>query len=182
MNWFKRANEYLGYHGSPKDFQEFSYNFMGTNGTSEGFGFYFTNKEDIARGYANNGGVVKKALLTINKPLNPKKLSITPSSFANFLRALDPDGQGYLSNWGESDLEGYERVLRKAVQGEMSGISNDVDLISSVIQASGRNAEHINSLLKQVLGYDGIIISKPDWGNGITIYVVFDNSQIKYTD
>ena len=36
MNWYKQSQQYIGYHGTPKDFQEFSYEFMGTNGTSEG--------------------------------------------------------------------------------------------------------------------------------------------------
>lgn len=179
MNWFKRANTYIGYHGSSKDFQEFSYEFLGTNGTAEGFGFYFTSSEQIARGYAN-GGVVKKAQLTINKPLNYTKLTITPSNFAKFLKALDPDGQGYLSNWGESDFEGYRNVLNRAVKEEIKGVTNDVDLISSVIQGSGRNAEAINRILKQTLGYDGIIVENPSWGNGQVIYIVFDNSQIRY--
>ena len=45
MNWFKKANSYLAYHGSPQDFKEFSYEFMGNTGTAEGFGFYFTSVE-----------------------------------------------------------------------------------------------------------------------------------------
>lgn len=182
MNWFKKAKQYVGYHGSPKEFQEFSYEFLGSNGTSEGFGFYFTNSEQVAKNYAR-GGYVKKAVLTINKPLSFTKLTISPASFSLFLRTLDPDGQGYLSNWGESDFEGYENLLRTAVREEMSGVDNDVDLISSIIQASGRNAEEVNKILFSTLGYDGIIINNPSWGNmdePQIIYIVFSNNQIRY--
>jgi len=177
MNWYKTANSYIAYHGTPHDFQEFSYKYLGTNGTAEGFGFYFTSNKSIAEGYAE-GGVVKKVILNINKPLNYRRLTISPMEFSSFLEELDPDGNGYLTNWGESDFEGYNNVLNKAVQGEMSGSDNDVDLISGVIQAWGRNPELIYSVLKKVLGYDGIIIDNSSWGNQ-TIYIVFDNSQIK---
>ena len=182
MSWYKKANSYIAYHGSPNEFQEFSYEYLGTNGTSEGFGFYFTSDKSIAEGYAN-GGMVKKVILTINKPLNYSNLSISKSQFAGFIKALDPTGEGYLSNWGEVSFEGYNKVLNTAVEGEYSGSSNDVDLISGVIQATGRNPERIYKILKQTLGYDGIVVDttvdKPSWGSNHMIYVVFDNSQIK---
>jgi hypothetical protein len=177
MNWYKRA-QYVGYHGSPQDFQNFSYEFLGTNGTAEGFGFYFTSDKSIAEGYSN-GGVVKKVFLDIKKPLNFNGLTISKQNLATFLKALDPTGDNYLSNWGETDYQGYDNVLRIAVEGEMSGTTNDVDLISGIINASGRNAEFINRILRKTLGYDGIIVEQPSWGKNQTIYIVFDNDQIK---
>ena len=177
MNWYKKA-QYIAYHGSPKEFQDFSYEYLGTNGTAEGFGFYFTSNKNIAEGYAN-GGMLKKVILDINKPLNFTQLSISKSEFAEFLKTLDPTGEGYLSNWGETGYEGYNKVLNTAVEGEFSGSDNDVDLISGVIQASGRDAETIYKVLKQTLGYDGIIVEKPSWGGNQIIYIVFDNSQIR---
>jgi len=178
MNWYKKAEKYLAYHGSPQEFQEFSYEFMGTNGTAEGFDFYFTSDKNIANGYAN-GGMVREVYLTINKPLSFTSLTISPDGLANFFKVLDPDGQGYLSNWGESDFEGYDHVVRTAVEGEMSGSENDVDLISGIIQGWGRNPESIYPILKQTLGYDGIIVNKPSWGGNQVIYIVFENSQIR---
>jgi len=178
MNWYKKAEQYLAYHGSPKDFQEFSYEFLGTNGTAEGYGFYFTSDKRIAEGYAN-GGVLKEVYLDINKPLSYTTSTISPEALANFFRVLDPDGQGYLSNWGESDYEGYENVIRTAVEGELSGSDNDVDLISGIITGWGGNPESIYPILKQTLGYDGIIVNNPSWGGNQTIYIVFDNSQIR---
>lgn len=179
MKWYKKANSYIGYHGSPHEFQEFSYKFMGQNGTSEGFGFYFTSDEHVAEGYAE-GGNVKKAYLTINKPLSHDELTISPKDLAKFLMALDPDGQGYLSNWGDATYDGYKNVVKTAVEGEISTSQSDVDLISGIIQGSGRSPELIYPTLKKILGYDGIIVNKSgsDWGH--TIYVVFDNSQIKH--
>lgn len=177
MNWYKIAN-YIAYHGSAKEFQDFSYEYLGSNGTSEGFGFYFTSDKSIAEGYADNG-MLRKVALDIKKPLNFTQLTISKPEFTKFLQTLDPTGENYLSNWGEVAYEGYNKVLNTAVEGEFSSSDNDVDLISGIIQASGRNAELINRILKQALGYDGIIINKPSWGGDQTIYIVFDNSQIK---
>ena len=179
MNWYKTAGNYIAYHGSPKSFQEFSYDFLGSNGTYEGFGFYFTSDKSIADRYAENGEL-KKAILDIKKPLNATEVTISGQELAKFLRALDPTGEDYLSNWGEVDLDGYERVLNAAVDGELGGAGSDADLISGIVQASGRNAELVNKTLTQTLGYDGIIVEKPSWGKNHVIYVVFDNSQIRY--
>jgi len=179
MNWYKKAEQYLAYHGSPKEFQEFSYEFMGSTGTAEGFGFYFTSNENIAQMFADEGNV-KKAMLNINKPLNFEGRAISENELAQFIRALDPTGEGYLSNWGEVGYEGYENVLKTAVEGEMSGSGGDVDLICGIIQAEGGNAEFVYKILKQTLGYDGIVVSKPNWGGDQVVYVVFNNDQIRY--
>jgi hypothetical protein len=179
MSWYKRAGSYVAYHGSPKEFQEFSYEFMGSTGTAEGFGFYFTSEENIAQMFAD-GGALKKAVLEINKPLNFEGNTISEDEFAHFLKVLDPTGEGYLSNWGEVGYEGYEQVLKTAIEGEMSGSDNDVDLISGIIQAEGGNAESVYKILKQALGYDGIIVKNPNWGGDQVVYVVFNNDQIRY--
>jgi hypothetical protein len=56
MRWYRKASTYVRYHGSPNAFQEFSYEFMGRNGTAEGYGFYFTSDREIAEGYAEGRG------------------------------------------------------------------------------------------------------------------------------
>ena len=70
MNWYKKANSYIGYHGSPTDFQEFSYEFMGRTGTAEGFGFYFTSNKNVANMFVD-GGVLKKAILEMKRVCKP---------------------------------------------------------------------------------------------------------------
>ena len=40
------------YHGSPEDFTRFSLDYLGANGTAEGYGFYFTDQKSIAEGYS----------------------------------------------------------------------------------------------------------------------------------
>lgn len=179
MNWYKKANNYIAYHGSPKEFQDFSYEYLGSTGTAEGFGFYFTSDKNVAKMFSE-GNPLKKAILDIKKPLNSTQYTISKPEFSTFLKTLDPTGKEYLSNWGESNYEGYEKVLNIAIEGEMSGSNNDVDLISGIIQGSGRGPETIYKILKQTLGYDGIIVNKPSWGGNQIIYIVFNNDQIRY--
>jgi hypothetical protein len=180
MNWYKIAKQYIGYHGSPAEFENFSYDFLGSTATAEGFGFYFTSDQDVARMYAE-GEPLKKAILDIKKPLNHEGMTISPQDFAVFLKVLDPKGDGYLSNWGDVNYDGYENILNLAISKEMETVDNDVDLVSSIIQAEGRNAERVNEILRQSLGYDGIVIKNPSWGLGPQeIYIVFNNDQIRF--
>ena len=166
------------YHGSPNKFEKFSYDYMGKIGTSAGYGFYFTTDKSIAEKYAEGTGNLYTAYLDINKPLNPTKITIAKAQLAKFLKALDPDAQMYLSNWGDIQSESYNNILRTAIENEYDGSDNDVDLISGIINADGRGAEEIYRILTKTLGYDGII-AQPDWVGEHKIVIPFFPEQIK---
>lgn len=177
----KNIMEAIGpvYHGSPNKFDKFSYDYMGKIGTSEGYGFYFTTDKEIAYKYAEGSGNLYTAYLDINKPLNPTKKTITKTQLVKFIKALDPTGQDYLSNWGDVEHEGYNNTLRKAVDTEYKYNNNDVDLISSIINADGSGPENVYSILTKTLGYDGIV-AQPDWvGGGHKIVIPFSPDQIQ---
>jgi hypothetical protein len=169
------------YHGSRSDFNKFSYEFIGKIGSSEGYGFYFTNNKEVAQMYAENNGKLYYAYLQINKSLNSSKKTITKPQLAKLIQAIDPRGDEILSNWGDVQSEGYRKVLIEAVNAYYNDNQNDVELISGIINDNGRNYEEIYQILKKTLGYDGII-TIPDWGHGQTIYVVFSSNQIKLAD
>lgn len=166
------------YHGTGAEFDAFSHDFMGERGTSEGKGFYFTNNKQIANGYKPEGGRVIKAYLSIEKPLSSESKSITKEQLSKFIKGIDEDGQGYLSNWGDVSYEGYESVLKKAVEAEYDGSENDLDMITSIVNATGGDYERNYSILKATLGYDGAIAENP-WGGKQTVYVPFLPTQIK---
>ena len=168
------------YHGSPNDFTEFSYDFLGKNGTCEGKGFYFTDKKEIADTYGEKGKVYK-VYLNITKPLSSQKLTITKANLKKFIKALDPDGNNYLTNYGDVQYEGYNYVLNEAVNNEYESSDNDVDLIS-VIATNAADTKRVNTLLYQVLGYDGIIEDNTKWGGDQTIYIPFSPNQVKFID
>lgn len=155
------------YHGSPARFEQFDYNRIGTNGTNEGKGFYFTDSARVARAYGENG-----YLYTVNfkgeKSLSNDTLTITRDELKEFLIELDKATE-YLSNWGDVSYEGFESVLEEAVQGEYDVAESDVDLISGIANASGSMELSLTILQKQ-LGFDSIVMDA-DWGNGQKIYI-----------
>lgn len=164
------------YHGSPSEFNEFKSEFMGQTGTAGGQGFYFTSDEDQARGFGNT----KSFYLNIRKPLSFTNITMSLNDFIKFLDnvdkaqvAKDPDfGYGVLSDYGDVDTYGRYKVLRQAAEMEMDSATSDVELVGSVINASGDYDLAVN-VLRNTLGYDGVILE--DRG----VYIVHHANQIK---
>jgi hypothetical protein len=82
----------------------------------------------------------------------------------------------YLSNWGEAAYTGMDALLEEAIAGETNGIDNDVDLISSICNASGSTGRALE-ILYNTLGYDSIV-TKTDWGGDQTLYIALVNEAI----
>lgn len=165
------------FHGSPTKFYEFSTKYMGTNGTSEGQGLYFTSDKKVSQGYQTEGGILFDVYLNIRKPLNSDKKTITKAQLKSIIKALDSDGGGFLSNYGDVSYEGYDQVLNEAVNSEYDNSENDVDLVGGLINGSG-SFEDVYEALSKTTGHDGII-ENGEWGKGQTIYVASQPHQIK---
>ena len=165
------------YHGTENEFDEFKSKFMGQNGTSKGQGFYFTAYETFAQQFGKN---VKAYFLNIKKPLSSVELTITKEQFTQLLDTIDRTQSqmeegfeyGILSEYGDVDYEGRERVLKKAVELEMNSSDNDIELIGSIINASG-DYDLVTNTLFNTLGYDGIIVEEDK------VYVAHHPNQIK---
>lgn len=155
------------YHGSPAKFEAFDYAKVGTQGTAEGKGFYFTDSELVARTYGRDGFLYKVEWLG-KKSLSSTEMTISRQDFGLFLKKMDEENE-YLSNWGDVACSGQETVLEWALEGEYDSSENDVDLISGVSNASG-DLELTLRLLHEMFGYDSIIAS-PEWGGTQTIYI-----------
>lgn len=177
----KNGDPLTVYHGSPNDFDQFMHDRIGTNGTNEGKGFYFTDSPEIANGYGANGKRYD-VNLSIENPLNYEKMTLKRAELEKFIKKIDPDGQGFLSNYGDTEYEGYNKVLKDAVASEYKSSNNDVDLIHSILNATGGETNNFYKTLKEVTGRDGIIVNDPNWGGGHKIYVAFDPKQIKSID
>jgi len=180
--WFKDSKVVDGngkplvvYHGTPNEFFDV-FDTGRINETAEGQGLYFTDKKSIAKGYGE-GGYLFEVYLSIEKPLDFYKKTISRKDFEKFIRKLDPDGTGFLTNYGDVDYDGYNKVLREAIENEYDGADTDVDLIGS-IRNTGENFDELSKALKESLGYDGIIV-QPEWGGKQTVYVAFAPTQIK---
>lgn len=162
------------FHGSQQLFDTFDYSKIGLNGTSEGKGFYFTDSINVANHYGSNG-YLYAVEFNGKKSLSSDKKTITRQQLKTYLLALDEKTE-YLSNWGDKDSDGLEKVLNEAVRGEYDQSDNDVDLISGISNASG-DLETSLSLVYKLLGYDSIILDA-EWGNGQRLYIALTNDII----
>lgn len=158
----------LIYHGSPRQFSQFDYRMIGERGTSEGFGFYFTDSVDIAKQYAYQGYLYTAEFLG-KKSLSTTRKTITVSALSRFLTQLHKMGS-YLDNYGDSSYEGFHNVLRRAVNSIREYSDNDVDLIGSIINSYG-GAEPVLRTLYQMFGYD-YVKTKAEWTGNAYIYVL----------
>lgn len=194
----KDDNGYLKtvYHGSPAAFNEFSLKYLGTNGTAEGYGFYFTDKKHIAENYSHGteaqgfkgaDGKLFEVYLDIKKPLSDTEVTMKRSEFKKFLMELnkqvDEDGEplDVLSNYGDVSWEGLNKVLGYAMEIEYDGSDSDVNMVHSIINGTGQ-METVLKVLRDVTGYDGIIVDNPRWGDDQKIYLAFHPEQIKNVD
>lgn len=166
----------LVYHGSQALFDQFDYSKMGLNGALEGVGFYFTTKKHIGQVYGQHG-YVYTVEFNGKKSLSSEKKTVTRTKLRDFIARLDAIS-GYLENYGDTSFEGYDRVLRRAVETEWGGNNNDVDIVSAICNAHG-NKQLVLTELYKMYGYDHIKVSA-DWGirdgveNGLYIALVLD--------
>ena len=172
------------YHGSTEYFDTFNYDKLGQQGTSEGRGLYFTSNRDVGVAYQTRGedgpGILFEGYLNIEKPLSEDSKTITKDELEQFIRAIDPDGSEYLTNYGDVSFDGYDSVVAKAVEAEYDFSENDVDLINAIMSAGVPDEMEFFRTLKSTLGYDGIITA---WGDkedgGVPIYIAFLPEQAK---
>lgn len=192
----ENGNLKVVYHGSPAEFNEFSLEYLGTNGTAEGYGFYFTDKKSIADIYTKGlegqqsqdvKGKLFEVYLDIKKPLSDTEVTMTRAQFKKFLTTLnkqvDADGDplDVLSNYGDVEWEGLNKVLNYAMEIEYDGSDSDVNLVHSIINGCG-NMKVVFDVLRKTVGYDGIIVNEASWGGDQTIYIAFHPEQIKNVD
>lgn len=172
----ENGNLLVTYHGSDNNFTKFEHKFMGKSGTSYGYGFYFTNNTEVAKGYGNTNPYY----LNITKPLSLETREINKSELKQLLKAIDSDGNGMLSDFEDVSYYGYDRVLEKAANQLIEYNDNDVDIISEIINLNGggSSSEQVYQILRDTLGYDGIIT---DYHTGDKLFVVFNSNQIKDT-
>ena len=166
------------YHGSTADFTEFSYKFVNRNGQADGRGFYFTDNRSFAEGYQNKDGKLFEVYLSIQKPLNPDKLTITKAELRKILDAIDPSGD-YMANYAEDD-RGYPgaawraKALNRTVNAIYDSSENNADILAELYGSFGGG--EVLAEVRKVSGYDGFI--KKDQ-NGNMIYIAFEPGQIK---
>lgn len=177
----EKGNLVTLYHGTPNNFTQFNYDYIGSNGTALGKGFYLTDDKKIAESYAGKNGNIMELYANIEKPLSLDKINITKKEYKKFIEKVNKKTKGqFLSDYGEVNYEGYNTVLNRAME-NYNYNQNDVDLIHEVFNTAGLSWEEGFRLLKDTLGYDGVINEHFN-GTETKVYVPTLPEQIKKID
>ena len=151
----------LVYHGSKELFTEFDYSRIGTNGTTEGQGFYFTDNLQVANSYSEKEGYVYEVDFMGKKSLDSDRIAMKRSEVKKVLLALHSEND-ILSNWDDVEHYGLNKVLNMAIENIML-CNSDVEIYGSLCNITD-NIELISKTFNRILGYDSIVL-KADWAN-----------------
>lgn len=176
------------YHGtkSPTEDMAFDFSKIGSNGRSEGAGFYFTTDQNIAAGYAD--GRLLETWLAIKKPMPLKQKGWAAPTLRKILKRAaeleaEADGSdirdGFLSNFADTYGQGVSAAISEAAR-LVGADERAVDQMGGLVGA-GLSPEHVNRAVVEVTGFDGIVSNGfgDEGGKGGTIYVAFLPEQIK---
>ena len=169
------------YHGSNNEFTKFDTARIGSStGTSDGRGFYFTTDKDYAYSFGKGGNVLS-VFLNIDNPLSLKEKTITKRQLFDIIKRIDEkevaaDGEHwFISNYANYYDVGIDGAIREAAESEYPYSDNDVELVNSLISASGNFKDVVNSVY-EITGKSSEIVPKE---NGTVHYVVTNPNQIK---
>ena len=121
----------LAYHGSFTDFDEFSFNKVGTaSGTSgAGYGLYFSESKADALGY---GDIVYTCFLQLKNNLSNEKVTLTPTLLKSIFSTLINDyDKSYYQQFGYENPS--EATKNKIINEELKTSKSDTDLIGGII-------------------------------------------------
>lgn len=171
----------VAYHGSNNEFTKFDTARIGSStGTSDGRGFYFTTDKDYANSFGKDGNVLS-VFLNIDNPLSLKEKTITKRQLFDIIKRIDEkevaaNGEHwFISNYANYYDVGIDGAIREAAESEYPYSDNDVELVNSLISASGNFKDVVNSVY-EITGKSSEIVPKE---NGTVHYVVTNPNQIK---
>ena len=171
----------VAYHGSNNEFTKFDTARIGSStGTSDGRGFYFTTDKDYAYSFSKDGNILS-VFLNIDNPLSLKEKTITKRQLFDIIKRIDEkevaaDGEHwFISNYANYYDVGIDGAIREAAESEYPYSDNDVELVNSLISASG-NFKYVVNSVYEITGRSSEIVPKE---NGTVHYVVTNPNQIK---
>ena len=165
------------YHGSGAKFNTFSHKFAMKNGAVKGRGFYFTDDQGYAEGFAPKGGHLFKVFLNLRNPFDAEKLSLSKKDVERVIEHLDPDGDLIVSDYASSangypGKAWYRKALKETVDAIVDSSVNDADIISELYTIGGQEAAL--RAVAETLGRDGFMSRGP-----VNMQIVFSSTQIK---
>ena len=178
----EHGRPHIFYHGTSSDIQQFHPDFLGHGNDQFGSGFYFADSPHIANQYTSGSFAVKHSdspnvlpvYLSIKNPINTSDETSLKKDHIKSLIKSAPDHKDALSNFGDVDYEGYDKVLNVAVKSYQSSPKKDAMNYIHNDFYSGHTKEFV-SKFKQITGHDGLV----DDRNEQRIATVFDPKDIK---
>lgn len=168
----------VAYHGSNSNFDTFDSRYIGTTGTHEGFGFYFTTNKDITKSFGN---IIYTCELTINKLISNSKKTIKLAQLKKIVLHVNKLTDGVLlSNYGDVEYEGINNVLSEALRSIYDSSDTDTEIFGDMVNSCGSYDDVANAFV--AIGYNAMIEDNPDWGGNQKVIVMFNANDIKILD
>jgi len=176
------------WHGGAGGFTVFDWGKMGAQGTTEGKGFYFTNDEALAKGYAERHGErLLRVYLRGGKQLDPRRLTITRRQIKQILRVLHSEaetaeeGSSPLWNYGDISYQGLPSVIEEAANNLANYSQDDASFVAGLING-GSDPELTYQAVYRVTGKTGILETDA-WGRpGHEVHVATSAAHVKLAD
>lgn len=159
------------FHGAGCDFDRFDYAFTNQGNDEMGSGFYFTTDRTEAMRYTaaqlngmpKPGGektpTVHEVFLNIRNPLPREKEGSISRAKADAMLRASPVLTDALSDWGDIEHEGFERVFAEAVPAYVLRNHLIIKALFEIANDFYPGSEHIrafNSQAQKVLGFDAV--------------------------
>ena len=160
------------YHGTSANVGEdfaFDYKKIGTTGSAQGYGFYFTSERNTAEGYSGSkGGSLIQAYLNMRKPmpLNQKKFSksvmkkiiknMISLEMSEYQDEIESWRDGFLSNYTDTYSSSLDSAINETIDIINDGSDNALEQISEIANVSGSKKIALASTYNAT-GFDGVL-------------------------
>lgn len=166
------GNLELVYHGSPeKDLRVMDPARIGTNGTSDGTGFYFTTIKKDAEGFAQGpDGKIYKAVLDIKRPIYQGDREISQEQlrefYSQFLKKYSPD---FMKEKNAGDI--IDTMAKNAFDTKFDKLKMERSLADLEAYYEGSEDAYLVIRREQMrfFGKDGYVIANTDFDDGVRI-------------
>lgn len=160
------------YHGTTTNVGEdfaFNYKKIGTTGSAQGYGFYFTSERETAEGYSGSkGGSLIQAYLNMRKPmpLNQKKFSksvmkkiiknVISLEMSEYQDEIESWRDGFLSNYTDTYSSSLDSAINETIDIINDSSDNALEQISEIANVSGSKKIALASTYNAT-GFDGVL-------------------------
>ncbi|MCZ4064139.1 hypothetical protein NB636_01235 [Oxalobacter aliiformigenes] len=159
------------YHGTTAmvggDFA-FDYKKIGTTGSAQGYGFYFTTDKSTAEGYAGQkDGSLIQAYLNMRKPMPLRQKPFSKAVMKQIIKrvveremAEYPDEigswrDGFLSNYTDTYSGSFDQALNETVNMINEGSDSALEQLSEIANTSGSKKNALEAA-RDATGFDGV--------------------------